>query len=357
MAFLKKRGAIWYVYWSQDGTKHGKSLRTKSKQVAEEYLRELDYRLAKRELRQQTDVSLARLSDEYLDYAKSTKTATTYCRHDVPRVARFMGFLEEHGLTKASQIRETHVQKYQQQLIGKFSAHTVRHCMYAASGLLSFAVRRGYLTSNVVKNVSKVKAQQNPPRYLSYEEWDKVRQVARKTYLSLLVATAYYTGFRNSELRHLTWEEIDFERDVITLRNKPGFSLKNRESRTVPLSHDLRTILEPLRRDKGYCFTNAVGLQFKDYELTAEFKRLIVKPSGLPHFCLHSLRHTFASHLVMKGVSIYKVSQWLGHKSVNTTMIYAHLAPQDDEINVLSAPRDRRRAGPDRNGLPPAPEL
>jgi len=48
-----------------------------------------------------------------------------------------------------------------------------------------------------------------------------------------------------------------------------------------------------------------------------------------------TLRHTFASHLVMNGISIYKVSQWLGHKSVNTTMIYAHLAPQDDEINVL----------------------
>ena len=42
-----------------------------------------------------------------------------------------------------------------------------------------------------------------------------------------------------------------------------------------------------------------------------------------------------AVHLVMKGVSIYKVSHWLGHQSVNTTMIYAHLAPQDDEINKL----------------------
>ena len=37
----------------------------------------------------------------------------------------------------------------------------------------------------------------------------------------------------------------------------------------------------------------------------------------------------------MKGISIYRVSQWLGHKSVNTTMIYARLAPQDDEIDVL----------------------
>ena len=42
--------------------------------------------------------------------------------------------------------------------------------------------------------------------------------------------TAYYTGFRNSELRFLTWQEIDFDRRVITLTNKEGFSLKNRES-------------------------------------------------------------------------------------------------------------------------------
>ncbi len=56
---------------------------------------------------------------------------------------------------------------------------------------------------------------------------------------------------------------------------------------------------------------------------------------GSAYFTLHTLRHTFASHLVTKGVDIYRVSQWLGHSSVNTTMIHAHLAPQDDQINVL----------------------
>jgi site-specific recombinase XerD len=94
-------------------------------------------------------------------------------------------------------------------------------------------------------------------------------------------------------------------------------------------------VLLPLRRGTGYCFLNRKGNQFGDTELTREFKRVVAQPSGLPDFTLHTLRHTFASHLAMRGVSIYKVSQWLGHKSVNTTMIYAHLAPQDDEINVL----------------------
>jgi len=261
--------------------------------------------------------------------------ATTYERHDLCRVPRFVSYLQGKGLQKVSEITEAHVQAYQQHLLEWLSPRTVRHCMYAASGFLSYAVRQGYVRRNVVRNVPKVKATNNPPRYLSFDEWEQVREVAQDTHLWALVATAYYAGFRNSELRFLTWPEIDFDRDVITLVNKEGFTLKNRESRTVPLNRELKEILAPLCKQRGYCFHNRKGKQFDDTELTREFKSVIAKPSGLPNFTLHTLRHTFASHLVMKGVSIFKVSQWLGHKSVNTTMIYAHLAPQDDEINVL----------------------
>ena len=111
--------------------------------------------------------------------------------------------------------------------------------------------------------------------------------------------------------------------------------MENRQSRTVPLSRDLKEILLPVRRQGGYCFLSQAGGQFDDKELSREFRKLVALPSGAPDFSLHTLRHTFASHLVMKGLSIYRVSQWLGHKSVTTTMIYAHLAPQDDEINIL----------------------
>jgi len=335
MAFLKRRGDIWHIYWEQSGKKHGRSLRTKHKRVAEEYLRKFEYTLAQRQLGQQTDIGLEQLKDEYLSYSKATKKQSSYERHDVPRVGRFLEYLRSRSIERASEITQACIEDYQQHLVGELAPISVRHCMYAASGLLAFAVGRGYLSTNVVRNVRKVKAPNNPPRYLSFEEWEKVRQLAQETFLWPLVATAYYTGFRNSELRFLTWPEIDFDRNVITLTNKPGFTLKNRESRTVPLSQDLKQILLPLRRDRGYCFHNRKGRQFSAPELSAEFERQIVRPSGIAHFSLHSLRHTFASHLVMKGVSIYKVSQWLGHKSVNTTMIYAHLAPQDDEINVL----------------------
>jgi len=70
--------------------------------------------------------------------------------------------------------------------------------------MLSFAVRRDYLKNNVVKNTKKVKPVKNTPRYLSFEKWDIVKNIAKETYLWPVVATAYHTGFRNTELRFLT---------------------------------------------------------------------------------------------------------------------------------------------------------
>ena len=336
MAFLKKRGQVWYIYWRQGGKKHGKSLKTGSKAQAEEFLKEFEYRLSRKELGQQTDISLDALQAEYLDYSNSTKKQSTYERQDVPRVKRFVEFLHGQGVTTASGVTQAHVERYQQGLTRGLRAQTVRNSMYAASGLLTFAVGRGYLDSNVVRNVRKVKATKNPPRYLSHDEWGKVVEIAEPTFLWPLTATAFYAGLRNTELRFLTWPGIDFDNDLLTLLNKEGFSTKSHVARSIPLNRKLKAILLPLARPSGYCFLDKRGNQFDDDKrLSVTFKRNVVKPSGLPHFSLHTLRHSFASHLVMKGVSIYKVSQWLGHKDVSTTMIYAHLAPQDDEINVL----------------------
>jgi integrase len=338
MAFLRKRGDIWYLYWTSNGTKRGRSLGTKQKAVADRHLKEFEYRLATQQLGQTTDVALEQLQDEFLSYKKAVLKPSSYERGLRPRVREFVEFLADRGVTMASQVTIAHIQEFQRNLTGEEKPPkptTVRNYMFAASGLMGFAVERGYVANNVVRSVKKVKAAKNPPRYLSFEDWEKVKAVAQETHLWPLVATAYYTGFRNSELRFLTWPEIDFGMGLITLTNKAGFTLKNRQSRTVPLNTELKAILKPLKRDEGYCFLDTHGEQWSDVGLSAAFKRLVVKPSELPHFSLHAMRHTFASHLVMKGVSIYKVSQWLGHRSVDTTMIYAHLAPQDDQINIL----------------------
>jgi hypothetical protein len=83
------------------------------------------------------------------------RRATSHCRHDVPRITRFAAYLKGTGLTRASQIAQAHVEDYQNELLSTLSQRALRNCMYAASGLLSFAVGRGYLSANVIKNEKK----------------------------------------------------------------------------------------------------------------------------------------------------------------------------------------------------------
>lgn len=303
--------------------------------MATEYLKRFEYQLSAKELGQVTDVHVDQLKDEYLAYSKATKTQSTYNRHDKPRINEFMAFLKQSGVKKASEIAARHIQDYQARRLEVVSPSSVRHDLFAASALLSFAVECGYIHENVAKRVKKVKADQNPRRFLSQEELEKVFEHAKQTPFWTLMATAYYAGCRNSELCFLEWTDFDFDRNVLTLRSKEGFSLKNHQCRSIPVNSQLAEILAPHVRTRGWCFRDPEGKQWTQSRLSQAFKKYVVDPSRVPDFSLHALRHTFASHLVMKGVSIYKVSQWLGHRSVNTTMIYAHLAPQDDEINVL----------------------
>lgn len=113
------------------------------------------------------------------------------------------------------------------------------------------------------------------------------------------------------------------------------WSPKSKKGRIIPLHPRLGKILEPLRKSEGICFPAPEEKGGKPYrriaypkEFTEWFRKVGLKGERIGW---HTLRHTFASLLVQEGVSIYKVSQWLGHSEVRTTQIYAHLIPGYDE--------------------------
>ena len=206
--------------------------------------------------------------------------------------------------------------------------------------MLRFAVERGQLQHNVVRDVRKLKTQADPPGWLTQEEWAKIKAIAEHSSLWPLVNTAYFTGMRSAELCHLTCGELNCAAGLVTTRNKPeiGSTLKSRSSRTIPLHSDHATILRPflqVKKPTDLCFPSPDGDPYHDWEINEAFERHIAKPFGVACSLKH-LRFTFASRLVQQGVSMYKVSQWLGHRPVTTTeRHYAHLAPRDDEIEVL----------------------
>jgi len=159
------------------------------------------------------------------------------------------------------------------------------------------------------------------------------------------VATALRTGLRRSELRRLRWRDIDFDKKVLIVPKT-----KSHRPRTVPLSETALTVLREQREVPGNRQHVFPGRDRADHTGMRRLSWWVdaLKPlqEALPAFSereqgsvgrgWHLLRHTFASWLAQRGVSLHKIAEWLGHTDVRMTQIYAHLQPKYDvEIEKL----------------------
>jgi integrase/recombinase XerD len=173
---------------------------------------------------------------------------------------------------------------------------------------------------------------EDPPnrRVLSEEEYEKVLLVAQGIDRDIIVFLCN-TGLRVTEFNSLKWENIipDFKSlKVIGKGNKV---------RTIPLNKKCREIL---LRHKGLNGNGNGKLPItRDtrYQVTQICKRL-AKQADIPKFGPHACRHRFATQLIRRGTSIYKLSKILGHASVKITeQTYIHLVPEDllGETDIL----------------------
>jgi len=142
---------------------------------------------------------------------------------------------------------------------------------------------------------------------------------------------ALFTGMRRGELMKLKWEDVDFDRGFIFIREPKGG-----KSQKIPLNEQARIVLKNhpqtadhvFVRDNGLAFTNVINKRV----------RIIKKAAGLPDDFrpLHGLRHAFASMLASSGqVDMYVLQKLLTHKSFEMTQRYAHL--RDETLRQASA--------------------
>ncbi|MBO9497125.1 tyrosine-type recombinase/integrase [Thalassotalea sp. G20_0] len=158
-------------------------------------------------------------------------------------------------------------------------------------------------------------------------------------YVRPLLMLALYTGMRRGELFRLMWFNIDLNRKLIHL---PESITKTSKGRTIALSDNALALLLQWRKQSG-----SQGLVFPSPKTGKQLDNIdnawktVLRHAGLNvgkgdprHFRFHDMRHTFASLLVSKGVSLARVQQYLGHTTIEMTMVYAHLAPEKGEAEV-----------------------
>ena len=219
----------------------------------------------------------------------------------------------------------------------KISKTTVNIYLRAVRAMFNWAYKRELISVNPFLNAAvkqyKV-ADSDPDDYFSLEEVELILKTLkeRNEMLWRLVFLTLETGGRISEMLALTCDDIDLKNGQVFFR---GASTKTGQRRFVPLR------AEALDEIKLWKIESAEKVfRYHDRNTTsADFRKLLQEldlwktNSGTRSF--HTLRHTYASHLLMSGVNIFVVSRWMGHSSVKVTeKNYGHLIPNSVEVKL-----------------------
>lgn len=172
------------------------------------------------------------------------------------------------------------------------------------------------------------------PKYLTKEQLGALYEAAREGGYAPVWKLLANTGMRRNEALGLRWTQVSDSQ--ITIESRLNERTKTRKSRAIPLNTAAREALAVLKLRAS---TNAWVLpRASSDNLTHRFLKHRRK-AGLPgEITLHSLRHTFASHLVMAGVPLRTVQVLMGHSRIEMTEIYAALAPGhlEDHVNRIN---------------------
>jgi integrase len=195
--------------------------------------------------------------------------------------------------------------------------------------MLSKAVEWGKLKESSTRKIKLLKGVTKRLRYLMPDEVQRLISNC-SDHLKPIVTLAVHTGMRKGETLSLRWDQVDFEKGIITL-----VDTKNDQHRYVPMDETVKSTLMGLERKGDYVFCGLrPGRPLVWIELS--FHNALEK-SDIEDFKIHDLRHTFASNLIMAGVDLMTVKELLGHKTIEMTLRYAHLAPDHKmrAINIL----------------------
>jgi integrase len=237
-------------------------------------------------------------------------------------------------------------------LLDKVSRRTAQKTLVILHGLLRYAVRRRWLTSNPAENAEKVTVRRRTEfAVLSPSEVAAVARAATDAQERALITVAAFTGLRMGELRGLRWRDVDFANQLVHVRRSVWRASegtpKSGRARSVPLIDQAATALDGLSRREhltgtdDYVFIGEAGGKLYDGVMRdglydAMTAAEIDRDRGTGKlFVFHDLRHTFGT-LAVQAFALSDVQAYMGHADIQTTMLYVHHTPQHDAANRLS---------------------
>jgi len=212
---------------------------------------------------------------------------------------------------------------------------TVARKLATLRSFYKFVVRRGYIDNNPVAPIRTPKQEKRLPKYLEVEEIERLFANCDTTTLlgardRAILEMLYSTGIRVSELVALNIADMDLGTSVIHVRGK------GKKERVIPIGPgavkavihylDLRRAgLPSTRQDPEALFINKHGQRLSTRSVRRKLDKYLLEAGLDLSVSPHTLRHSFATHMLQRGADLRSVQALLGHQSLSTTQIYTHL--------------------------------
>jgi integrase/recombinase XerC len=234
----------------------------------------------------------------------------------------------------------------------QYSKATIARKLATLRSFYKFLVKRGQIEANPVVSIRTPKQEKKLPHFLEYEEVKRLLETPPlDNWLGArdraILETLYSTGIRVSELVALNMDDVDFLGEIVHVRGK------GKKERITPIGTSALQVIQHYmefrnRRsqsnpkfDLKVLFVNKHGRRLSTRSVRRKMDKYL-KMAGLdPSISPHTLRHSFATHMLNNGADLRSVQELLGHQSLSTTQIYTHVTTKKLKETYQSAhPRE-----------------
>ncbi len=288
--------------------------------------------------------SIEKNIDKYIDYLKyekklSKNTIDSYYEN----LKKFYSHFEKQNILdlNADKIRDF---LYDESI----KARTRAHYLTVLNSFYSYMISTGNIITNPCETIKLPKLEKKLPSFLTIEEVDKllnINPVKLYDYRNVaMLETLYATGIRVSELCNMKMSDIDFDECTIKIFGKGS------KERIVPINdsayNSLKNYIDNYRpfllktNVSDYVFINNFGNVISRVGFFKILKKLCNDAGIKKNVSPHTLRHSFATHLLNNGANLRVIQHLLGHSDITTTQIYSHLSNESLKEDYNFHPRD-----------------
>ncbi len=278
---------------------------------------------------------IARFLDHLIKERNASPHTVAAYRRDLADLVESVGARVVRGAGAASGARSrTEHALIDRDAVRAFAAHlaakglsrrSVARKLSALRSLLRFAAREGGAARAIAPAVPTTRVDRRLPEVLSEREMEEAFAGASEESPRdrALLALFYGAGLRLSEAAALDLDDVSLDRGEVRVMGK------GRRERIVPIGRGaeeaIRTYLDERGRDGGPLFRNSRGARLSRRGIQRAISRLLARVGRAGRFTTHTLRHTFATHLLDRGADLRAVQELLGHASLASTQIYTHV--------------------------------